>query len=557
MFNKMRFHVLTPPHNICNLDYTACAYQMKAYKFCKMMTERGHEVILYGVEGMDTQATEQVTTVSREVYDRVYGQHDYHSKFFKYDINDEVYQTYFKNTIEEIEKRKQKNDFILPFWGVGNRPICDAHPDLITVEPGIGYAGGHWARWKVFESYAIFHAYKGLTAVGSCNMDNYDVVINNYFDPDDFYYQPKKADYLLFIGRIYGGKGLHIAIQVAKATGHRLVIAGQGSLAEAGYAELPDHCDYIGYADRETRKTIMAGARAIIVASQYLEPFGGTQVESLFSGTPIITSDWGAMAELNQHGVTGYRCRTFEQYCWAVRNIDRIDPAVCRSYALNNFSLEAIAPKYEEYFQSVLDVYTGQGWYQEHGIDQIHLAQRYIPATNDKIDYDLIDSEEQPQAQSLAEWLKINNYSQILDIGCGPGTYINEYIGHGLLAQGIEPDSRSQHPNIRPGTLLEPIEDFNDCVVCLEVLEHIDPQSADLALDNLVNAVANTLIFSAARPGQGGTGHINSRPKSYWEDKLTARGLRRNTDLEQDLLEHISKRPHMGWFKNNVMVFTH
>ena len=101
---------------------------------------------------------------------------------------------------------------------------------MIIVEPGIGYAGGHWARFKIFESYAIYHAYYGLPAVGSCKQDWYDVVIPNYFDPDDFTFDPaNKEDYFLYVGRVYDGKGVHIAIQASEAVGVKLKIAGQGS----------------------------------------------------------------------------------------------------------------------------------------------------------------------------------------------------------------------------------------------------------------------------------------------------------------------------------------
>ena len=70
----------------------------------------------------------------------------------------------------------------LPFWGSGVRPICDAHNDLNIIEPGIGYTGGHWAPFKIFESYAILHAYQGLVNVGNCHQGNYDIVIPNYFE---------------------------------------------------------------------------------------------------------------------------------------------------------------------------------------------------------------------------------------------------------------------------------------------------------------------------------------------------------------------------------------
>jgi hypothetical protein len=142
----MRFHVLGVPHTVTSKEFVACAFTQKAYKFCEMMKSRGHTIIHYGHEESQVDCDEHVTVLSTEQWKECYGDYDWRKTTFKYDLNDSAYQTFRKNTIEEIGKRKQKNDFILPFWGSPMKPICDAHPDLLTVEPGIGYAGGHFAR---------------------------------------------------------------------------------------------------------------------------------------------------------------------------------------------------------------------------------------------------------------------------------------------------------------------------------------------------------------------------------------------------------------------------
>lgn len=347
----MRFHCIGVPHTVTNKEFSACAYTQKVLKFCKMMKDRGHHTIHYGHEDSNLECGEHVSVLTKQDWEVSYGEHNYKKKFFTHSQEDYTYQVFYKNTIPEIKKRLHYNDFVLPFWGLGVKPICDAVEKFTTiVEPGIGYAHGMWANYKVFESYAIYHAYSGADSVAYCNYNMFDVVIPNYFDLSDFEYNKEKEDYFLYVGRVYTGKGVHIAVEACKKMGVRLVVAGQ----MGDDYELPKEVDYVGYVNPEQRSDLMKNARAVFTPSQYIEPFCGVMVESLLCGTPVISSDIGAFVENNIHGITGYRCRTIDDYCEAISNIHLIKNEDCRRWG-ENFSLENIGPKYEKYFNDILN----------------------------------------------------------------------------------------------------------------------------------------------------------------------------------------------------------
>jgi glycosyltransferase involved in cell wall biosynthesis len=250
----------------------------------------------------------------------------------------------------------------LAFWGCGHKAICDgAGEGLKVVEPGIGYPYGHFAEYKIFESYAMYHSFMKTDRVGHCvGMDLWskEAVIPNYFVVDDFVDQviPMKDrdDYFLFVGRVGVAKGLEHAVRMTERLGVRLVVAGQNS--EEGFREAnvfppPAHVEIVGHVDTEKRKMLMAKAKAVVCMSMFAEPFCGVHVEAMMSGTPVITGDWGAFAECNVHGVTGFRCRTLDQMVEAGRRIHEIDPMACRTWAMNNFSTERVAAMYEAFFE--------------------------------------------------------------------------------------------------------------------------------------------------------------------------------------------------------------
>ena len=361
----MRYHVLSLPHTITNKDYLSCAYTQKVLKFCTMMKYRGYVVYHYGHERSEVDCDEHITVTDDKVLQATYGDFDWKKEFFKHNTSDLANTEFVKRCIPEIEKRKQRGDFLLCFWGTGHKPIADAHPDMIVVEPGIGYrSGSSFAKYKVFESYAIAHSQ--YSELKQLQPPWYHAIIPNYFDTRDFLYNDKKENYFLFLGRITGSKGVDIAVDLTQRIGARLFVAGQGDFKKELSYDPPPHVTLLGFADVDKRKTLLSNAKCLLVPSKYTEPFGGVVIEALLSGTPVITTDWGAFPEINLHGITGYRCRTMDQFIWAALNIDKISPKACREWAENNFSMERVSIMYEEYFRGLLDVKLGKGWYEKH-----------------------------------------------------------------------------------------------------------------------------------------------------------------------------------------------
>lgn len=374
----MRFHVLSLPHTVTRKDYSACAFTMKVLKFCKMMHRRGHTIYHYGHEESEVECTEHIGVTTNEDLKIAYGDYDWRKNFFKHNTADHAHQIFNKRAIEEVGKRKQKNDFILCFWGYAHAPIFRAHPELIPVEPGIGCTNEPCCPQNIYESYSVMNQIYGQY---KRSPHWYDAVIPNYFDKDDFEFCDEPADYFLFVGRIISSKGIGIAIDVTRRIGAKLLIAGQGSVKEV-YGSLPDHVTEIGYVEPEQRKELMKRAKALLAPTHYNEPFGGVQVEALLCGTPTITSDWGAFAENNLHGVTGYRCRTLEQFEWACKNVDKISRKTCHEWAMNNFTLERVGLMYEEYFESLLKIHDGSGGFYSTNPDRedLNWLKRYYPS---------------------------------------------------------------------------------------------------------------------------------------------------------------------------------
>lgn len=121
----------------------------------------------------------------------------------------------------------------------------------------------------------------------------------------------------------------------------------------------------------------------------------------------------------------------------------------------------------------------------------------------------------------------------VADIGCGVGTWLAEFVRGGVTdVRGYDGGYVDRaRLRIDPGlfTAVDLIAGFNparrfDLALCLEVGEHL-PESAARGLVDTLCSCADIVLFSAAIPLQGGTGHLNERPQSWWCGLFRVRGL--------------------------------
>jgi SAM-dependent methyltransferase len=130
----------------------------------------------------------------------------------------------------------------------------------------------------------------------------------------------------------------------------------------------------------------------------------------------------------------------------------------------------------------------------------------------------------------VPEIMRILNPANVVDIGCGLGTFLycfkKEGVKEVLGIDGAWVNKNALSKYLDEGEFLEKdlekpftLNKKFDLAVSLEVAEHLSPESADIFVKNLVNA-GKLILFSAAIPLQGGQNHINEQWLTYWEEKF-------------------------------------
>ena len=212
----------------------------------------------------------------------------------------------------------------------------------------------------VYKQYNDSTYYVAISEADKSAELDYIATIHHGIDLNQFKYQREIGDYLLFLGRIHPEKGVHDAIQVARKTGKRLIIAGIVQ-DEAYFKEQIEPCidesnvEYIGSIGPEKRQEVMGAALALLHLIHFDEPFGLSVVESMACGTPVIAYDRGSMPELIQDGSSGFIVDDLDAAVQAVGKINSLDRRVCRDEVEMRFTCQRMAQEYLGIYQRILE----------------------------------------------------------------------------------------------------------------------------------------------------------------------------------------------------------
>ena len=172
-----------------------------------------------------------------------------------------------------------------------------------------------------------------------------------------------KSDFALTMGRICPEKGFHFALDVARDTGTRLVLAGEVFPIESHLhyfkteiePRLDDLRTFAGPLSFAKKRITLAEAKCLVIPSIVAETSSLVAMEAMACGTPVIAMRSGALPEIVDHGLTGFVVSNTAEMRQALLDIGSISPEVCRQVANTRFSSTKMAAKYLQLYESLIE----------------------------------------------------------------------------------------------------------------------------------------------------------------------------------------------------------
>lgn len=188
----------------------------------------------------------------------------------------------------------------------------------------------------------------------------YTATIHNGIDLDAFSFraEPDPDGHVISFGRIHPDKGNADAIDIARAAGRRILLAGivqdQAYFDAEIRPRLGLDATYLGPVEGPDRARVLGAATALLHPVAFAEPFGLSVVEAFACGTPVVAYPRGSMPELIRPGVNGFLVDGVDDAIRSLDKIAEIDRSACRTDAETRFSAQRMAVAYLDVYHHIL-----------------------------------------------------------------------------------------------------------------------------------------------------------------------------------------------------------
>lgn len=338
----MKIAQLAPHYNSVMPNSNKAIYSHVAW-LCNGLVDLGNDVSLFA--SGDSQTNAKLNSV-------------YPIAVNKGDINDNQKKLYLDLLISECYRRAEEFDIIHSHFTLvssfysrinGNLTVQSIHSPveehtkcLLRKFKDNNYISFSLAQRKIMpELNWVANIYHGI-------------------DTEIFSFNPDPNPYLLYLGRVTEQKGVHLAIEAARATGMQLIIAGR-SYPNEGYwhEQIEKHIDgknirYVGEASFEQKIEYLRNATALMFPTQYEEVFGYSMIEAMSCGTPVIGWKNGSVPEVIQDKKTGYLVNNVKDMVKAIKNINKLKREAVRERAERLFSVQKMVSGYNKVYEKII-----------------------------------------------------------------------------------------------------------------------------------------------------------------------------------------------------------
>ncbi len=184
------------------------------------------------------------------------------------------------------------------------------------------------------------------------------VIVNGVEAPA--YAAAATREFALVLGRICPEKNQHAALEAAALAGIPALLGGQVfpyAAHEAYFREqiepllAPGRAEFLGPLTHARKWELLSRARCLLHPTQAPETSSLVAMEALAAGAPVIAYPSGALAEIVEHGVTGFLVHNVKEMAEAIARTNEISPGACREAASKRFAARRMIREYLDLYR--------------------------------------------------------------------------------------------------------------------------------------------------------------------------------------------------------------